>query len=52
MLEYAFMHPDLQQFVITQLAGVFALLTRFGWLDLEEYHHVLADIRQFLQASQ
>lgn len=43
------MHPDLQPFIITQLAGVFALLTRLGWLDVEEYRNIQEDINQFLQ---
>ncbi|KAI9317921.1 armadillo-type protein [Dichotomocladium elegans] len=51
LLEYCFMHPDLQPFVITQLAGALALLTRLGWLDLEEYRNVREDISQFLHAS-
>ncbi|KAL7312113.1 hypothetical protein PS15m_007914 [Mucor circinelloides] len=51
LLDYAYMHPDLQPFVITQLAGVLALLTRFGWLDHEEYQNVYKDMTLFLQAS-
>ncbi|KAK4509022.1 uncharacterized protein ATC70_007371 [Mucor velutinosus] len=51
LLDYAYMHPDLQPFVITQLAGVLALLTRFGWLDHEEYQNVYIDMTLFLQAS-
>ncbi|KAL0089123.1 armadillo-type protein [Phycomyces blakesleeanus] len=51
LLEYAFMHPDLQPFVITQLASVLALLTRLGWQDVEEYRNVQQDINQFYQAS-
>lgn len=51
MLDYAYMHPDLQPFVITQLAGVLALLTRFGWLDHEEYQNVYKDMTLFFQVS-
>ncbi|KAI8363847.1 armadillo-type protein [Choanephora cucurbitarum] len=51
LLEYAYLHTDLQPFVMTQLASVFALLTRFGWLDHEEYQHVYEDMTQFLRAS-
>ncbi|KAG1215725.1 armadillo-type protein [Rhizopus microsporus] len=51
LLEYAFIHYDLQPFVINQLASVLALLTRFGWLDHEEYQQVYKDMTQFLQAS-
>ncbi|KAJ8654541.1 hypothetical protein O0I10_009847 [Lichtheimia ornata] len=51
LLGYCFMHPDLQPFVISQLAGVLALLTRLGWLDVEEYRNVQKDMNQFLQAS-
>ena len=43
------MHPDLQPFVIAQLAGVLASLTRLGWADMEEYRNVHKDINQFLQ---
>lgn len=49
LLEYAFIHYDLQPFVINQLASVLALLTRFGWLDHEEYQQVYKDMTQFLQ---
>ncbi|KAI9485249.1 MAG: armadillo-type protein [Benjaminiella poitrasii] len=51
LLQYAYVHPDLQPFVITQLGSVLALLTRFGWLDVEEYQNVYKDMAQFLQAS-
>ncbi|KAI7869031.1 armadillo-type protein [Spinellus fusiger] len=51
LLEYAFMHPDLQPFVIMQLASVLSLLTRLGWLDVEEYRNVEQDINQFYKAS-
>ncbi|KAG1506840.1 hypothetical protein G6F53_009394 [Rhizopus delemar] len=51
LLEYAFVHYDLQPFVINQLASVLALLTRFGYLDHEEYQQIYKDMTQFLQAS-
>jgi hypothetical protein len=51
LLEYAYIHPDLQPFVMTQLASVLALLTRFGWLDHEEYQSVYNDMTQFLQVK-
>ncbi|KAI7855239.1 armadillo-type protein [Circinella umbellata] len=51
LLEYCFMHPDLEPFVISQIAGVIASLTRFGWADMEEYRNIHKDIQQFLQAS-
>ncbi|KAI7864015.1 armadillo-type protein [Mucor mucedo] len=51
LLEYAYIHPDLQPFVITQLATVLAVLTRFGWLEIDEYQNVYKDMAQFLQAS-
>ncbi|KAI8637367.1 armadillo-type protein [Parasitella parasitica] len=51
LLDYAYRHPDLQPFIITQLAGVLALLTRFGWLDHEEYQNVYKDMTQFYQTS-
>ncbi|KAI8992667.1 armadillo-type protein [Pilobolus umbonatus] len=51
LLEYAYIHPDLQSFVIIQLGSVLALLTRFGWLDHKDYQNVYQDMSQFLQAS-
>ncbi|KAI8333027.1 armadillo-type protein [Chlamydoabsidia padenii] len=51
LLEYAFLHPDLMPFIITQLAGVFAQLTLLGWVDLESYRNMHKDISQFIQAS-
>lgn len=36
---------------MTQLGGVIALLTRMGWIEVEDYQHVLKDIEQFLNAS-
>ncbi|KAG1441104.1 hypothetical protein G6F56_011633 [Rhizopus delemar] len=51
LLEYAFVHYDLQPFVINKLASVLALLTRFGYLDHEEYQQIYKDMTQFLQAS-
>jgi hypothetical protein len=51
LLEYAYIHPDLQPFVIIQLASVLALLTRFGWLEIDEYQNVFKDMTQFLQVS-
>ncbi|KAI9311221.1 hypothetical protein BX666DRAFT_2032239 [Dichotomocladium elegans] len=51
LFQYSFMHPDLQPFVITLLAGVLGLLTRLGWNDIEEYRNVQQDIQQFLQTS-
>ncbi|KAI9275093.1 armadillo-type protein [Helicostylum pulchrum] len=51
LLEYAFMHPDLMPFIITQLAGVLAALTLLGWADIEQYKNVHKDIQQFIQAS-
>ncbi|KAI9251956.1 armadillo-type protein [Sporodiniella umbellata] len=51
LLEYAFVHYDLQPFVIHQLASVLALLTQFGYLEHEEYQQIYKDMTQFLQAS-
>ncbi|ORZ04924.1 armadillo-type protein [Absidia repens] len=51
LLEYAFLHPDLMPFIITQLAGVLAQLTLLGWMDLESYRSMYKDITQFIQAS-
>ncbi|KAI8088148.1 armadillo-type protein [Thamnidium elegans] len=51
LLEYAYIHPDLQSFVIIHLASVLALLTRFGWMEIDEYQNVYKDLTQFIQTS-
>ncbi|KAG2176377.1 hypothetical protein INT43_005611 [Umbelopsis isabellina] len=51
ILEYTYMHPNLQPFVIIQLAQVLAMLTKLGWFDLDEFKNVHGDLNQFLQAS-
>ncbi|KAI8388848.1 armadillo-type protein [Radiomyces spectabilis] len=51
LLEYAFMHPDLQPFIVSQMASILTLLTRLGWLEVEEYQDIRTDINQFLQSS-
>ncbi|GAB5593863.1 hypothetical protein Unana1_08763 [Umbelopsis nana] len=51
ILEYTYLHPNLQPFVIVQLAQVFAMLTKLGWFDLDEFKNVHRDLNQFLQAS-
>lgn len=51
-MEYAFLHPDLMPFIITQLAGVLAQLTLLGWVDIEPYRNIYKDILQFIQVSQ
>jgi exportin-7 len=43
------MHPNLQPFVIIQLAQVLAMLTKLGWFDLDEFKNVHGDLNQFLQ---
>ena len=51
LLEYAFIHPDLLPFVITQLATVLASLTLLGWAEVEQYKDVHKDILQFIQVK-
>ncbi|KAI9285764.1 armadillo-type protein [Umbelopsis sp. AD052] len=51
VLEYLYLHPNLQPFVIVQLAQVFTMLTKLGWFDLDEFKTVHRDLNQFLQAS-
>ncbi|KAL9545414.1 hypothetical protein MBANPS3_007153 [Mucor bainieri] len=51
LLQYAFMHPDLLPFIVTQLAGVLAAITLLGWADVEQYKNVHKDILEFIQAS-
>ncbi|CEP19967.1 hypothetical protein [Parasitella parasitica] len=51
LLQYAFMHPDLFPFIVTQLAGVLAAITLLGWADVEQYKNVHKDILEFIQAS-
>jgi exportin-7 len=49
ILEYTYLHPNLQPFVIVQLAQVFAMLTKLGWFDLDDFKNVHRDLNQFLQ---
>jgi exportin-7 len=51
LLEYAFMHPDLIPFVVSQLASLLAVMTLIGWFEVEKYKDVYKDISQFIQAS-
>ncbi|CEI93577.1 hypothetical protein RMCBS344292_07808 [Rhizopus microsporus] len=51
LLEYAFIHPDLIPFVISQLGNVLAVVTLIGWAEVEEYKNIYKDISQFIQAS-
>ncbi|KAI8975114.1 armadillo-type protein [Mycotypha africana] len=51
LLNYAFMHPDLLPFIISQLASVLAIITLMGWADIEQYRQVYEYIHQFIQAS-
>ncbi|ORZ07865.1 armadillo-type protein [Absidia repens] len=51
LLEYAFVHPDMLPFIVSQLGGVLTQLTRMGWVALEEYQTIGKDLDQFLQAS-
>lgn len=52
LLQYAFMHPDLLPFIVTQLAGVLAVITLLGWADVEQYKNVHKDILEFIQVIQ
>lgn len=51
LLQYAFMHPDLLPFIITQLASVLAAITLLGWADVEQYKNVHKDILEFIQVK-
>jgi exportin-7 len=52
LLEYAFLHPTMAPFIVSQLGGVVTLLTRMGWVGLEEYQAIGKDLdRYFLQAA-
>jgi exportin-7 len=52
LLEYAFLHPTMVPFIVSQLGGVVTLLTRMGWVGLEEYQAIGKDLdRYFLQAA-
>lgn len=51
LLEYAFMHPDLIPFVVSQLASLLAIMTLIGWFEVEKYKDVYKDISQFIQVN-
>ncbi|KAI8069371.1 armadillo-type protein [Gongronella butleri] len=51
LLQYAYDHPSLPPFIVVLLGGVFALLSKLGWLDMEEYQQIQPAMGQFLSTS-
>ncbi|RUS20332.1 Exportin-7-B [Endogone sp. FLAS-F59071] len=51
MLTYAGRHPDLSHFIINSIAKLFAMLTKLGWFDADDFRNVNEDLSKFLQAT-
>ncbi|KAF9113800.1 Exportin 7 [Mortierella sp. AM989] len=49
VLRYIYQNPDAQSFVITAQAQLFALITKLGWIENEEFRALVDQIQVFFQ---
>ncbi|KAF9089866.1 Ran-binding protein 17 [Mortierella sp. AD031] len=49
VLRYIYQNPDSQPFIITAQAQLFAIITKLGWLENEEFRALLDQIQVFFQ---
>ncbi|KAF9438959.1 Exportin 7, partial [Entomortierella beljakovae] len=49
VLQHIYQNPDAQSFVITAQAQLFALITKLGWIDNEEFRALVDQIKVFFQ---
>ncbi|KAF9402515.1 Exportin 7 [Mortierella sp. AD011] len=49
VLSYIYQNPDVQSFVITAQAQLFALITKLGWIENEEFRGLVDQIQVFFQ---
>lgn len=52
VLRYIYQNPDSQPFIITAQAQLFAIITKLGWLENEEFRALLDQIQVFFQVKQ
>ncbi|KAG0375493.1 Ran-binding protein 17 [Mortierella sp. AD032] len=49
VLRYIYQNPDSQPFIITAQAQLFAIITKLGWLENEEFRALVEQIQVFFQ---
>ncbi|KAF9129906.1 Exportin 7 [Mortierella sp. GBA39] len=49
VLQYIYEHPDLQPFIISSQAQLFAIITKLGWIENQEFRALLDQIQVFFQ---
>ncbi|ORZ27064.1 armadillo-type protein [Lobosporangium transversale] len=49
VLRYIYQNPDAQPFIITAQAQLFALITKLGWLENDEFRALVDQIQVFFQ---
>ncbi|KAG0306797.1 Exportin 7 [Linnemannia gamsii] len=49
VLQYLYEHPDLQPFIISSQAQLFAIITKLGWTENQEFRTLLDQIQVFFQ---
>ncbi|KAH7051460.1 hypothetical protein BKA57DRAFT_534225 [Linnemannia elongata] len=49
VLRYIYQNPDSQPFIITAQAQLFAIITKLGWLENEEFRALVDQIQVFFQ---
>lgn len=52
VLRYIYQNPDSQPFIITAQAQLFAIITKLGWLENEEFRALVDQIQVFFQVPQ
>ncbi|KAF9095535.1 hypothetical protein BGX23_000390 [Mortierella sp. AD031] len=49
VLQYIYEHPDLPPFIVSSQAQLFAVITKLGWLENQEFRTLLDQIQVFFQ---
>ncbi|KAF9133775.1 Exportin 7 [Mortierella sp. 14UC] len=49
VLQYIYEHPDIQPFIISSQAQLFAVITKLGWIEHQEFRTLLDQIQIFFQ---
>ncbi|KAF8941502.1 Exportin 7 [Dissophora ornata] len=49
VLQYIYQNPDAQPFIITAQAQLFALITKLGWIENDEFRTLVDQMRVFFQ---
>ncbi|KAG0271184.1 Exportin 7, partial [Linnemannia exigua] len=49
VLQYIYEHPDIQPFIMSSQAQLFAVITKLGWVEHQEFRTLLDQIQVFFQ---